>query len=203
MWAFGDPDFDEHRDSRPDYRGNLFNGDWSGSDFPSDSPPAIDPGVPRYDYRNGRLLYMSAATFFALLCYVPKALEIAFWCCWHAFAYLADRCTRVSDWFLLRANVPLVLADTRRTPATAPVAWIVRDEGDQREAASMATRLPRLRPRPAVETLSEDLVRGVRKMAEHLEEYAEKGLVREGAYTQLYDDLMAIHNAARADGLAQ
>jgi hypothetical protein len=51
----------------------------------------------------------------------------------------------------------------------------------------------------AVAGCSETLVHGVRKMAEHLEEYAEKGFVRDGAYTQLHNDLVAIHNAACAN----
>lgn len=36
------------------------------------------------------------------------------------------------------------------------------------------------------------LRRLVREMGEHLEEHAEKGFVRDGAYDQLYRDLMAI-----------
>ena len=41
----------------------------------------------------------------------------------------------------------------------------------------------------------------VREMGEHLEEHAEKGFVRDGAYTHLYDDLMAIHAATLPEDL--
>ena len=47
----------------------------------------------------------------------------------------------------------------------------------------------------------DDMRRLVREMGEHLEEHAEKGFVRDGAYTHLYDDLMAIHAATLPEDL--
>ena len=174
---------------------------------------------------------MAAATCFALVWYVPMALEAVSWCVWHAFFFFANGCMRISDWFLEQTKEPpeppfniwaspnnaAMFQDMHRRLYSEDLIARLRasEERNRRDLSRMVDevdmRTPFPRPPPTrdqVDFVGQDhgnawsftfsareidnLRRLVREMGEHLEEHAEKGFVRDGAYDQLYRDLAAI-----------
>ncbi len=180
--------------------------------------------------RNERRIHRFFFNLFWCLWLVPGALEAVAWCVWCAFASLAEGCHRISEWFR-KQSLPLpsntwsspetgamfqdvlnaMLENRRRHHPHAPppneVMFVRRsdiprmvDEGHIDEPP-----LPRA-PRTAESIVfgihdTQKVRRLVREMGEHLEEHSEKGFVRDGAYDQLYRDLMAIRAATLPDEL--
>ena len=106
----------------------------------------------------------------------------------------------VRQWNFPRARmVDEIDQSTRRLPRPPP------------DAVNETGRLAGYRPETAPRTDTsivfgihdvQKVRRLVREMGEHLEEHSEKGFVRDGAYDQLYRDLMAIRAATLPEDLS-